>query len=126
MRKVIIRILAFATIFIAGLMIGAFLQHQITGYVYDIQNEKTYSSPNGTVSLEYAIETVGNPFLDPGTSTIVLREPSGLKIILYKARRVFQETYPYTEKLVVTDNQIRWDDGWHLYTLQLETSQRRD
>ena len=126
MRRAIIWTLVLAATFVAGLKIGGYVQHQKTGYAYRIRSEKSYASTNGTVHLEYATESVGIPFLDPGTSTIVLREPSGLEAILYKARRGFQESYPYPEELVVANNQIRWDDGWHYYTLQLEASRRRN
>ena len=123
MRRTVIWTMILAVTFAVGLIVGGFFQHLKTGYVYELRSQKTYLSPNGSLKLEYATESVGWPFLDPGTSTIVLEEPSSLEIVLYKSRRGFQESVPYPNEIIVTDNQIRWDDGIHAYTLQLEASQ---
>ena len=124
-RRAIVWILVLAGTFVAGFKVGVFFQHCKTCYVHEIRSERTYSSPYGAIRLEYATESIGVSFLDPGTSTIVLKEPSGQEVVLYKAQRGFQESSPFPEELVVTDDQIRWDDGLHVYSLRLEASQRR-
>ncbi len=127
MPKAVVAISVFVILiatFFAGLMTGRFLQHQKTGYFYQVRSEKTYPSPNGNIRLEYATESVGFPFLDPGTITIVLEEPSGTEFVLYKVPCGFQEPSPWVEELNVTDNHVQWDDGCNLYTLQLERSER--
>lgn len=124
MRRAIISTLVLVVTFIAGLKVGGFLQHQKTGYFYEIRSVKTHPSPMGTVQLKYATETIGMPFLDPGTSFIVLDDPSGLELTVYKARRVFQESYPYPKDVLVNENRIQWDDGCYTYDLRLAASQR--
>ena len=113
-----------ALIFLAGLKVGGFIQHQKTGFFYVLRSEKTYASSFGAIKLRYATEAVGAPFLDPGTSTIVLEDPSGLELTVYKAKRGFQESFPFPEDVRVQDSEIRWDDGRYAYTLLLSESEK--
>ncbi len=125
-RRAAIWIALIAAALAVGLKIGEFLQHQKSGYFYEIRNEKDYSTAIGRIVLRNVTESVGMPLLDPGTSTIVFEEPSGLELTVYKARRIFQESYPYVDSIDVRSDRIRWDDGCYVYTLTIESSARGD
>ena len=124
MRRALIRTTVVLAVFFIGYGVGGYIQHQKTGYFYEIRDETAYTSSFGPVKMRYVTETVGMPFLDPGTSTIVLEDPSGLELTIYKARRVFQESYPYIKDVIVNDNEIRWDDGCYAYALNIQRSDR--
>lgn len=126
LRTLLVLMFVLVLTFVLGLWLGGTIQHWKTGYVYKLRNEKTYSSPNGTIRLEYATESVGMAFLDPGTSTIALEEPDGTKFILYKAPRAPRESFPFVKDVEVTPEEMRWDDGCFAYTLHIEASQRGD
>ncbi|MCA9217123.1 MAG: hypothetical protein KDB27_28840 [Planctomycetales bacterium] len=106
----------------AAFALGRYVQHIKTGYHYKVIRQESYETSVGTIRCECVSESVGLPFLDPSTSKIVLEDDSGLELTLYKAQRVFQESYPYFEDIVVGDGEIEWDDGCFAYTLELRPS----
>ncbi len=125
MRRAIICVVVVASVFLIGVMVGRALEGISSRYVYDIRSKKTYESPNGEVRLEYATESVGPAILDPGTFTIVL-ENRGVDVVLYKAKRTFQESWPSVDEVSVEGDQIQWDDGCNTYRLSLSPSVRGD
>ncbi len=96
-------------------MSGALVHYFYYGNYYEIIAEKTYASEIGPIQYRYVIETVGVPFLDPGTSIL---EYQGRTI--YKARRMFQESHPVAAHIGVTNRQIIWDDGELKFQLTVE------
>ena len=69
----------------------------------------------GTVEWKCVTESVGMPFLDPGTTIIDFKGRT-----IFKARRIFQENYPYARNVQVTNDTIAWDDGELKYHLIVE------
>lgn len=59
-------------------------------------------------------------FMDPGDSIVTLKQPGRRKIKLYEAKRVFQESYPFVDKVEISDNSISWNDGRLLFKLEIQ------
>ena len=95
---------------------GRFFQNASNGYHYSIREEKDYDSPMGPVYWSYVTESVGLPFLDPGTTVIQFGDRT-----IYKARRVFQESYPFAENIKTSDHAIAWEDGEYRFNLTVTT-----
>lgn len=103
------------TLLMLGFMGGLIFQHYRTGYHYKVKETKEYHSPNGPVQWSYVTESVGSPFLDPGTTIL---EVDGRTI--YKAERVFQESSPYARNIIIDEDEIKWDDGDYQYNLTIK------
>ena len=125
MRRAIIWVIVVVSTFLVGVKVGRVLQDLDSGYRYEVRTESAYASPFGKVRLEYATEAFGLGIIDPGNFTIFL-EDRGLEVVLYKAKRTFQESWPAVHDVSVTDDRIQWDDGCRTYRLQLGASERGD
>ena len=98
---------------------------KMRGYHYEVRTEKRVSYGEGTVAIKYVTETMGLPFLDPGTSIVTLEQESGGETTIYKSRRIFQEAYPFVSNVKVNGDEFEWDDGDKLYHLHI-CSLRKD
>lgn len=76
------------------------------------------------MTLSRAIESIGMPFLETETSILDVRAGIGLPITVYKAKRVFQESYPSVENVSTERNRILWSDGISEYQLTVEPIKR--
>jgi hypothetical protein len=92
---------------------------KMRGYHYELRSEKRVPYGEGTVAIKYVTESMGLPFLDPGTSIVTLESGSGSEITIYKARRVFQEASPFVDDVKVTGDVIEWSDGRKQYHLRI-------
>jgi hypothetical protein len=99
---------------VAGFLAGRFVQHSRFGYYYEVRDTKDYESPVGPVRWSYVTESIGTPFLDPGTTIL---EVDGRTI--YKAKRAFQESSPYARNISATQDGIAWDDGNFRFGLRI-------
>ena len=113
-RKITVATTALALLAI-GFAIGLFVQHNRTGYHYEVRDTKEYSSPVGPVRWSYVSESIGMPFLDSGTTIL---EVDGRTI--YKAERAFQESSPYARNIIAVQDGIVWDDGDYQYNLTMK------
>ncbi|MGL5020205.1 MAG: hypothetical protein ACRDBP_18865 [Luteolibacter sp.] len=100
----------------AAFFAGRFVQHSNSGYHYDVIDTKDYDSPVGPIRWSYVTESVGIPFLDPGTTIL---EVDGRTI--YKAKRGFQESSPFARNISATRNGIAWEDGDYRFDLTIHT-----
>jgi len=57
------------------------------------------------------------PFLDPETSVLTVETNYGLPITVYKAKRMFQESWPQVRDVKSEGNQLTWEDGINMYVL---------
>jgi hypothetical protein len=89
-----------------GFVSGRLVQHNKSGYHYEVKDTKAYDTSVGPVRWSYVTESVGMPFLDTGTTVLELDGRT-----IYKAKRSFQESSPYARDISVTPNGIAWDDG---------------
>ena len=112
-RKIILAVIGLALL-AAAFFAGRFVQHSNSGYHYEVRDTKDYDSPAGPIRWSYVIESVGIPFLDPGTTIL---EVDGRTI--YKAKRAFQESSPYARNISATQDGIAWDDGEFRYDLKI-------
>jgi hypothetical protein len=101
---------------LAGFFAGRLYQHLKSGYHFEIRDEKTYQSSLGKIEWSYVTESVGMPFLDSGTTIINFQGRT-----IFKAQRIFQESYPYAENIQVTNGSIVWDDGELKYHLTVDS-----
>ena len=97
---------------VLGFFAGRAFQHLKSGYHFETIEAKEIQSSLGTVEWKCVTESVGMPFLDPGTTMIDFKGRT-----IFKARRMFQENYPYARNVQVTNNTIVWDDGELKYHL---------
>ncbi len=97
---------------------------KMRGYHYELRSEKRVPYAEGTVAIKYVTETMGLPFLDPGTSIVTLERESGGETTIYKARRIFQESYPYVSDVKVNGDEFEWDDGDNRYHLRISSLQK--
>ncbi len=96
---------------------GWFIHSMRWGYHYKIHSEKAVSSENGIVTLRHTTESIGFSPLDTGYSVISVEPESGGEITLYKAKRIFQESYPHVKEVRAEGHAITWDDGENSYKL---------
>ena len=68
----------------------------------------------GSVHWSLITESIGTPFLDPGTTLIKWNGRT-----IYKAQRDFQESTPVATNLKTSDSAIEWDDGEYHYKLAI-------
>jgi hypothetical protein len=115
MKRLVFRLTAGTMLLVVGFVGGRLYQHAKTGFHFKVLAEKEYGTPKDPVRLRYVSESVGMPFLDPGTSTIEYRGRT-----LYKAQRIFQESVPVAANISVSDKQIDWDDGEYQFHLTME------
>lgn len=115
MKRVFIQLALGALLLIVGFVGGRLFQHFKSGYHYAVRAEKEYESPLGLVKWSYVTESIGLPFLDPGTTIIKLEDRT-----IYKAQRGFQESVPYAQNITATENTIAWDDGEFEFHLVIE------
>jgi hypothetical protein len=100
---------------ILGFFAGRVFQHLKSGYHLETIDQKEIQSSLGTVEWKCVTESVGMPFLDTGTTIIDFKGRT-----IFKARRIFQENYPYARNIQVTNDTIVWDDGDLKYHLTVE------
>ena len=112
-RKIILAVIGLALL-AAAFFAGRFVQHGNSGYHYEVRDTKDYDSPVGPIRWSYVTESVGIPFLDPGTTIL---EVDGRTI--YKAKRGFQESSPYARNISATQDGIAWDDGDYRFDLTI-------
>lgn len=101
--------------FVMGCFMGSAFQHAKTGWHYQIRASKVIPTDLGPVQWSYVTESIGLPFMDPGTTVV---EWNGRTV--YKAKRVFQESYPFADNVRSSKNAIEWDDGKHSYHLTIK------
>jgi hypothetical protein len=97
---------------------------KMRGYHYELRSEKRVPYGEGTVAIKYVTETMGLPFLDPGTSIVTLERDLGGETTIYKARRIFQEAYPFVSDVKVNGDEFEWDDGDKQYHLRISSLQK--
>ena len=97
---------------------------KMRGYHYELRSEKHVPYAEGTVAIKYVTETMGLPFLDPGTSIITLEQESGGETTIYKARRIFKESYPFVSDVKVNGDEFEWNDGDKQYHLHITSLQK--
>ena len=104
-RKITIAITGLALLAV-GFVAGRFVQHNESGYHYEVRDTKNYDTSVGPIRWSYVTESVGMPFLDSGTTVLELDGRT-----IYKAKRSFQESSPYAKDISATPEGIAWDDG---------------
>jgi hypothetical protein len=115
MKKPIAFTIAGVALVTAGFVAGRVFQHLRSGYHYEIREEKTYPWKPGGIRWRYVTESVGLPFLDPGTTILEFNERT-----IYKAKRGFQESVPFAGNVKTSDNGVEWDDGEYRFRLSVE------
>jgi hypothetical protein len=113
-RKIILTLIGLALLS-AGFGVGRFVQHSKSGYHHEVRDSKYYESPVGPIRWSYVTESVGKPFLDPGTTIL---EVDGRTI--YKSKRAFQESGPYARNIAATPDGIAWEDGDFRFDLKID------
>lgn len=115
--------LAFAAIglaVVAAFFAGRFWEHFKHGRWYEVHDDQTYESQFGTIHLRHVTDTKGWPFLDPSSSVVSLEAGLGPEVTLYQSKRVFQESWPWVDRVQADGDQLQWSDGMYRYTLRLE------
>ena len=115
MKRFLIYSVLGAALVVAGFLVGSQYQYLKSGYHFEVLEEKSFQSSLGKVKWSCVIESVGMPFLDPGTTIIKLEDRT-----IYKAQRYFQEDCPYARNIQTHDNVIAWEDGEFKYSLIVE------
>ena len=116
-RKVIFSIVVLLLLLGLTFFAGTLYEHAAHGYYFKVREKKDYETSMGPVHWSYVTESIGIPFLDPGTTII---EHEGR--ILYKAPRFFQESVPFAQNIVSSNNFIGWDDGEYHFHLVITTN----
>lgn len=115
MKRFLIRFAAGAVLLTAGFVCGRLVQHAKTGFHREIREQKIFESAMGPVQWSHVTESVGFPFLDPGTTILEFKGRA-----IYKAKRVFQEGHPFAWNVTTEGNLIRWEDGEYRFQLLVE------
>lgn len=115
MKRLSIRPAVGVILLVSAFVAGAVFQHARTGFHFKVLAEKQYGASADPVRWRCVSESVGMPFLDPGTTTLEYRGRT-----IYKARRIFQEIVPVAANVSVSGQQIVWDDGELQFHLTVE------
>jgi hypothetical protein len=115
MKRVLISLTVGVVLLAVGFASGRLFQHAKTGFHFKVLAEKEYGSSRDPVRWQYVSESVGMPFLDPGTTTLEYRGRT-----IYKTQRIFQESVPVAANVSISDQQITWDDGELRFHLTVE------
>lgn len=115
MKRLTMRLAIGSALLLVGFVGGRLFQHAKTGFYFKVLAEKQYGSTNDPVRWQCVSESVGMPFLDPGTTIIEYRGRT-----IYKAQRIFQKGVPVAANVSVSDQQIAWDDGELRFHLTVE------
>jgi len=110
-----IRFAVGAALLVIGFITGRFFQHERTGFHFKVLAVKEYGASIDPIRWRYVSETVGMPFLDPGTTIIEYRHRT-----IFKAARIFQGSVPFADHIKTSGNQIDWDDGELSFHLTVE------
>jgi hypothetical protein len=121
MKRVFTHSAAGLLLLAGGFASGRLYQHAKTGFHLKILAEKEHGTSTDPVRWRYVSESVGMPFLDPGTTIIEYRGRT-----IYKAQRGFQESVPVAANVSVSDKQIDWDDGELRFHLTIEELKKGD
>lgn len=108
------RLIIHALLLVVCFFAGQFYRHITSGHHYELHEEKRHDFELGGIHWQYATDSIGLPFLDPGTTKIIFDDR-----VLYEAKRGFQESAPYARNIETLGNQIRWDDGDYRYQLDI-------
>jgi hypothetical protein len=100
---------------VIGFIGGELVQHARTGYHSKVLSAKVYPFPLGEVQWNLISESVGMPFLDPGTTVIKWNNRT-----IFKVQRSFQENGPVAANLKTSESTIEWDDGEYGYRLAID------
>jgi hypothetical protein len=119
MKRLSIRPAVGVILLVSAFVAGALFQHARNGFFFKVLAEKQYGASADPVRWRCVSESVGMPFLDPGTTTIEYRGRT-----IYKAQRIFQESVPVAGNIKVSDKQIDWDDGELRFHLTVEEMKR--
>ena len=115
MKRLIIRLAVGTVLLVIGFVGGRLFQHARTGFHFKVLAEKQYGSDKDPVRWRCVSESVGMPFLDPGTTIVEYRGRT-----IYKAQRIFQESVPVAANIKASDNQVDWDDGEFQFHLTVQ------
>ena len=115
MKRVFIYLTVGIVLIIVGVVGGRVFQHAKSGYHYKVRAEKEFPSPMGPIHWSYVTESVGLPFLDPGTTVIKFEGRT-----IYKAQRGFQESVPFAQSIETSDKSITWNDGEFRFHLAVD------
>lgn len=99
---------------------GCRFQHMCSGYHFEVRDEKVYPFGTGKIRWRYVTESIGVPFLDPGTTHIEYLHDHGGTTTIYKAQRVPREPLPFAENIKTSGSTITWDDREFRYKLEIE------
>lgn len=108
-------------VFALGHATGRILQHVSNGYHYEIIDEASVPFGSRELVLIHATESTGWPILEPETIIVTLDG-----VTIYKATRVFQESYPFVDKVEVNGDEIVWTDRVNEYRLRVNRSESFD
>jgi hypothetical protein len=126
MKQTLVWTLVIVLAVCAAFWFGRRFERFKAGHFYEIRSEKTVPFGDKELHIQYVTESIGTPFLDPGTSVLTIREVGSVPITIYKAKRGFQESSPYVSDASIKDNAISWDDGLYQYELKIESSPHSD
>ena len=119
--RLIIWILGISIALIVSFLAGRALERIKSGYFYEVRNTEIVDSSFGPITLKYVTESIGIPILDPGTTVLTINDEVGKNpIVIYKAKRIFQESTPFARNVAAEENEIRWEDGLNRYRLRIE------
>ena len=104
-------------VFAIGGLLGAAAQHLRGGCWYKVLKTESFPFSAGEITLSYTAESIGMPFLDSETSVLTVKTKYGLPIVVYKAKRMFQESCPNVKNVKTEANQVSWQDGINAYHL---------
>jgi len=120
MKTALKQIILVILILTLGFVTGRAFQHTRTGYYFEVREKEEYAFPLGEIRWSYVTESVGIPFLDPGTTII---EYEGRT--LYKAKRGFQESFPFAQNIQTSGNSIDWSDGEYSFHLTIAKEEKK-
>jgi len=115
MKRVPILVAATVLLLAVGFVGGRVFQHAKTGFHFKLLAERVYGPSSDPVRWRCVSESVGMPFLDPGTTILEYRGRT-----IYRAQRAFQESVPVAANVRVSGKQIEWEDGEYRFHLTVD------
>lgn len=125
--KRLLRVLTFCGISVLALVIafkaGRWAENNERGYFYEVRTEKKTPFLEGHIWCRYVTESFGSSLFDSGTSVLTLEYPMRRPITIYKAERIFQESYRYVAEVTINGNRVEWQDGVNQHVLEVRPLQ---
>jgi hypothetical protein len=120
MKRTILLVVSATILVVIAFLAGRLYQDLRNGYHLSVIEQKQYGMRLGPIQWSYVHEDAGaEGFLDSGTTILAFHDRT-----IYKAKRIFQEDFPFARNVVTSDNSVTWEDGEYRFQLTIAATNK--